>query len=331
MSSEDGAGSSTGPVQSSGSRRVLKEGEWACTDAKCAYINKEHFTKCRTCGREKPRAKQCVGQEIGKDVAEKSKGLFSPQDWVCTKCNNVNWARRNVCNVCNTKKFGGADARTGYGGGYMDRQEVEYISRKVDEEFDEFGRKKKSSKKDTERTESEAGRVSEDLDEGARDHKEEGEEEEEEESDGEDLGKYEIGSDDEFEALKSTLAKKVAEATNNSRQSSPCSCSCSEDEICSCDESDNEVAKPHDHHRSGSESRSERRRDRDRDSEHGTRHDHDRSHSRRDRDSGRRDHRHHDRRDRDRDSGKRDRSRSRSPRSRQRYAESDSSRRSSRR
>lgn len=36
----------------------------------------------------------------------------------------------------------------GYGGGYMDRQNVEYIEREDDEEFDEFGRKKKRRKVD---------------------------------------------------------------------------------------------------------------------------------------------------------------------------------------
>lgn len=33
----------------------------------------------------KPRAKQRVGKEIGKEAAEKSKGLFAAEDWVCTK------------------------------------------------------------------------------------------------------------------------------------------------------------------------------------------------------------------------------------------------------
>lgn len=37
---------------------------------------------------------------------------------------------------------------SGYGGGYMDRQNVEYIKREDNEEFDEFGRKKKRRKMD---------------------------------------------------------------------------------------------------------------------------------------------------------------------------------------
>ena len=30
---------------------------------------------------------------IGKQAAEKSKGLFSAEDWQCGKCGNINWAR----------------------------------------------------------------------------------------------------------------------------------------------------------------------------------------------------------------------------------------------
>lgn len=33
---------------------------------------------------EKPKVKK-LGVEIGKDAAEKSKGLFSADDWMCTK------------------------------------------------------------------------------------------------------------------------------------------------------------------------------------------------------------------------------------------------------
>lgn len=38
-------------------------------------------------------AKKKLGTEIGKAAAEKSRGLFSAEDWECGKCGNVNWAR----------------------------------------------------------------------------------------------------------------------------------------------------------------------------------------------------------------------------------------------
>lgn len=49
--------------------------------------------------------KKKLGTEIGKVAAEKSRGLFSAEDWQCSKCANVNWARRQTCNMCNGKKF----------------------------------------------------------------------------------------------------------------------------------------------------------------------------------------------------------------------------------
>nr|CAD7441798.1 unnamed protein product [Timema bartmani] len=86
---------------------------------------------------DNPKKKK-LGQEIGKAAAEKSRGLFSADDWQCNKCGNVNWARRQTCNMCNAPRFGEVEERTGYGGGYNDRGVVEYIEREEsDDEFDE--------------------------------------------------------------------------------------------------------------------------------------------------------------------------------------------------
>lgn len=54
-----------------------------------------------------------MGTEIGKAAAEKSRGLFSAEDWQCSKCANVNWARRQTCNMCNAPKFTDVEERTG--------------------------------------------------------------------------------------------------------------------------------------------------------------------------------------------------------------------------
>ena len=53
------------------------------------------------------------GTEIGKTLAEKSRGLFSANDWQCKTCSNVNWARRSECNMCNTPKYTKLEERTG--------------------------------------------------------------------------------------------------------------------------------------------------------------------------------------------------------------------------
>ncbi|KXS10567.1 hypothetical protein M427DRAFT_61929 [Gonapodya prolifera JEL478] len=80
--------------------------------------------------------------------AKDSKGLFSPSDWRCTGCGNVNWSKRISCNICNNPKpgLGPQGNREGYGGGFMDREEqVEYRDTRFrdNDEFDEFGRRKK--------------------------------------------------------------------------------------------------------------------------------------------------------------------------------------------
>ncbi|EYC05405.1 hypothetical protein Y032_0082g1565 [Ancylostoma ceylanicum] len=172
------------------SRRILKEGEWACTDPKCAQVNAEYRNACEACGKSKPRSKNRVGKEIGKEMADKSKGLFAAEDWVCSKCGNVNWARRKTCNVCNAPKLADLEKRTGYGGGFNDRQDIEYIKRDHDDEFDEFGRKKKR-KEDPNAAPPPSREIYETKDTSALD-------EEEEEEEGE-ISKYKLGSDEEDE------------------------------------------------------------------------------------------------------------------------------------
>lgn len=76
-------------------------------------------------------SKKLLGHEIGKSAAEKSRGLFNADDWQCGRCGNVNWARRQQCNMCNGPKFSENEERTGLGGGYNDRDQVEYIRRLV--------------------------------------------------------------------------------------------------------------------------------------------------------------------------------------------------------
>uniref|UniRef100_A0A1I7SWY6 Zinc finger Ran-binding domain-containing protein 2 n=1 Tax=Bursaphelenchus xylophilus TaxID=6326 RepID=A0A1I7SWY6_BURXY len=231
-------------------RRPLKPGEWACVEGRCSQINQESSFVCEGCGKHKPKPKGRAAAELGKQAAEKSKGLFSAEDWMCTKCGNVNWARRNTCNVCNAKKLGDAEQRTGFGGGYNDRQNVEYVKREYDEEFDEFGRKKKrkgetgDSRRDESRDEDRPKLGDVDIDKAFSLEPGYAEDEEEEEDDGDDadLAKYDLTADPELKVSIdiTKLQKKTSdEKKDKSDCSSECSCSCSGGE-CSCEESEEE-------------------------------------------------------------------------------------------
>ncbi|XP_011158083.1 zinc finger Ran-binding domain-containing protein 2 isoform X1 [Solenopsis invicta] len=215
-------------------QRGVNDGDWVCPDSQCANINFARRNSCNRCGKDRgecPKKKK-LGQEIGKAAAEKSRGLFSADDWQCSKCGNVNWARRQQCNMCNAPKFGEIEERTGYGGGYNDRGVVEYKERRdEDDEYDEFGRRKKKRKleknsdddsKDSKynspsRSKSRDKEERNEVDEEEQEENEEEEDDEEEEEDG-DLSKYDLSEWDDFVPVKkSTNGNTTSSEAERSR------------------------------------------------------------------------------------------------------------------
>ncbi|XP_011056965.1 PREDICTED: zinc finger Ran-binding domain-containing protein 2-like isoform X2 [Acromyrmex echinatior] len=209
-------------------QRGVNDGDWVCPDSQCANINFARRNSCNRCGKDRgecPKKKK-LGQEIGKAAAEKSRGLFSADDWQCSKCGNVNWARRQQCNMCNAPKFGEIEERTGYGGGYNDRGVVEYKERRdEDDEYDEFGRRKKkrkleknsdddskdskySSPRSKSRDKEERDEDEEKQEENEEEEDDEEEEEEEEEEEDGDLSKYDLSEWDDFAPAKKKYKRK---------------------------------------------------------------------------------------------------------------------------
>ncbi|XP_043097750.1 zinc finger Ran-binding domain-containing protein 2 isoform X1 [Puntigrus tetrazona] len=216
----------------SGKSFRVSDGDWICPDKKCGNVNFARRTSCNRCGREKTTEAKMMkagGTEIGKTLAEKSRGLFSANDWQCKTCGNVNWARRSECNMCNTPKYAKLEERTGYGGGFNERENLVYNEREEsDGEYDEFGRIKKKyrgkSKKDNDKKE-EPKKNDNDEEDDDDDDDEDGDlskyklDDDDEDEDDADLSKYDLDASEEKKGSRSGSSRSSSRSSSSSSRS----------------------------------------------------------------------------------------------------------------
>ncbi|OIW17352.1 hypothetical protein TanjilG_22464 [Lupinus angustifolius] len=168
----EGSGRGRGRNETSG-KAWKQEGDWMCTNTSCNNVNFAFRGACNRCGTARPagapgaaggggRGKGRGGQDT-ESAGHPGGGLFGPNDWPCPMCANINWAKRNKCNICNTNKPGTSEGgvRGGRGGGYkeLDEEELEETKRRRREAeddgelYDEFGNLKKKFRAKAQQTE----------------------------------------------------------------------------------------------------------------------------------------------------------------------------------
>ncbi|KAI5063099.1 hypothetical protein GOP47_0021646 [Adiantum capillus-veneris] len=152
-----------------GGKAWQQEGDWLCPNPSCTNVNFAFRGVCNRCGTARPAGAgggggfgggRGRGRRGGADGGDRGRGpggppgLFGPNDWTCPMCENINWAKRTKCNICNTTKPGlnEGGVREGRAGGYkeLDEAELEETKRRRREAeeddgemYDEFGNLKK--------------------------------------------------------------------------------------------------------------------------------------------------------------------------------------------
>ncbi|CAN4107001.1 unnamed protein product [Withania somnifera] len=155
-----------------------QDGDWLCPNTSCSNVNFAFRGVCNRCGTARPAGAGgggagAAGRGRGRGSQDPGApgravggppGLFGPNDWSCPMCANINWAKRNKCNICNTNKPGHNEGgvRGGRAGGYkeLDEEEIEETRRRRKEAeeddgemYDEFGNLKKKFRAKTQRAE----------------------------------------------------------------------------------------------------------------------------------------------------------------------------------
>ena len=86
---------------------TVKSGDWICP--KCKNHNFANKKVCNRSNCEQPKPRGGSGRrdtrrrEFGQSRGHENPNM-KPGDWICPKCKNHNFAKRDVCNRCDTRK-----------------------------------------------------------------------------------------------------------------------------------------------------------------------------------------------------------------------------------
>ncbi|KAL6056298.1 Zinc finger Ran-binding domain-containing protein 2 [Balamuthia mandrillaris] len=94
-----------------------REGDWDC--ALCGDMNFAHRDQCRKCGAPKEGGDAEALGENATDTTPPQQNFtptlsnFKPGDWVCSNCQDVNFASRSICRKCQSPHPQHSNARPG--------------------------------------------------------------------------------------------------------------------------------------------------------------------------------------------------------------------------
>eukprot|EP00927_Polykrikos_kofoidii_P005632 TRINITY_DN12231_c0_g1_i1.p1 TRINITY_DN12231_c0_g1~~TRINITY_DN12231_c0_g1_i1.p1 ORF type:complete len:204 (-),score=39.46 TRINITY_DN12231_c0_g1_i1:65-676(-) len=131
--------------------------DWKCPS--CKTLNFKKRSSCLSCATSKPREKR-EAEKVMQDwrTGKKDCGANTFADWTCRICGKFNLAAQRDCEKCGKPnpqaepaallQKDAEDGRTGRSAGHFDRdpEEERNAWNSDDEEFDEFGRKKRRTR-----------------------------------------------------------------------------------------------------------------------------------------------------------------------------------------